>query len=67
MDINKAIGSKILKLRQSAKISQEELAARINADQAYISRLESGELNPTLETLNNISIALEVKISELFL
>ncbi len=68
MDIKKTVGANIQKHRKAAKISQEELAARIGAsvDQAYVSRLEAGELNPTLETLHAASNALDIDIKDLF-
>lgn len=66
MDIRKQVGSNIQKLRQEAKISQEELGSRIDADQAYISRLEAGELNPTLDTLALLAGALSQDIANLF-
>lgn len=68
MDIRKTVGSNIQKIRQEAKISQEELAARMGSevDQAYISRLEAGELNPTLITIEKAAIALNSNISDFF-
>ena len=61
MDIQKLIGTNIRNLRTVASISQEELAARMNVDQAYVSRLEAGQLNPTITTLEQIAAALEVE------
>lgn len=52
--------------RQAAKISQEELAARMDVDQAYVSRLEAGELNPTITTLQSAATALSTDIQSLF-
>jgi len=52
--------------REFLSLSQEELGLRINADQAYISRLERGLLNPTLESLVEISEALDVQVQNLF-
>ena len=52
MDVQKLVGSNIQKLRLAAKISQEELAARMEVDQAYVSRLEAGEKNPTVAIVN---------------
>lgn len=66
MDIQKLVGSNIQRLRLAAKISQEELAARMDVDQAYISRLEAGEKNPTLATLHAAAIALGAEIKDIF-
>ena len=66
MDIQKLVGSNIQRLRLAAKISQEELAARMGVDQAYVSRLEAGEKNPTVTTLQAAASALEVEARDLF-
>lgn len=66
MDIQKLLGSNIQKLRLDAKISQEELAGRMDVDQAYISRLEAGEKNPTVSTLQAAATALGVDVQSLF-
>jgi transcriptional regulator with XRE-family HTH domain len=66
MDVQKLIGSNIQRLRLAAKISQEELAARMSVDQAYVSRLEAGEKNPTVTTLQAAATALEVDVRDLF-
>jgi len=39
---------------------------RINADQAYISRIEAGQMNVTLESIEQIATALGVKPVSLF-
>lgn len=39
---------------------------RIGFDQAYVSRLEAGQLNPTLETIGLLSLALGVANHQLF-
>lgn len=66
MDVQKLIGSNIRKHRLAANISQEELAARMGVDQAYVSRLEAGEKNPTVTTLQQAAISLGVKVMALF-
>lgn len=66
MDIQKLLGLNIQRLRLAAKISQEELADRMSVDQAYVSRLEAGDKNPTLSTINAAAIALGVELKELF-
>jgi transcriptional regulator with XRE-family HTH domain len=66
MDVQKLIGSNIKKYRLAASISQEELAARIDVDQAYVSRLEAGQKNPTVATVNLVANALGVDLKVLF-
>lgn len=66
MDIQKLVGSNIRKQRQAAKISQEELAARMDVDQAYVSRLEAGEKNPTVATLQAAANGLDIDVQLFF-
>ena len=56
----------IKQLRLTSNLSQEELGLRIDADQAYIGRLERGLLNPTLESVAEIAQALGIDIKLLF-
>ncbi|GAA6213216.1 helix-turn-helix transcriptional regulator [Hyphomicrobiales bacterium 4NK60-0047b] len=66
MEIKKKFGSNVRDLRKLANISQEELALRLNADQAYVSRIEAGQMNVTLETIDEIAKALNVSAKEFF-
>ena len=59
-------GENVKRVRKHSGMSQESLALRIDADQAYISRIEAGQLNPTIETIAEIAKALDVEINELF-
>ena len=45
------------KLRKELKISQEELARKMNVKREFITRIESGERNITIETLNRVAEA----------
>ena len=65
--IKEKIGNRIKQIRtENMKISQEELAQMLNCDRAYISRVESGKQNITIENLENICQALHVTIREFF-
>ena len=62
-----AIGKRIKELRIITKeYSQEQLAEQIGWDRTYISRVESGKQNITIENLNQICNALGVTLSEFF-
>ncbi|MBQ3172560.1 MAG: helix-turn-helix transcriptional regulator [Mailhella sp.] len=55
-------GAVLRKLRVEKGLSQEALASRLDmVSNGYISRLESGQKNPTLDMLFRISEALEMK------
>lgn len=46
--------------------SQETLAFEAHVDRTYISSIERGLANPSIETLANICYALNVTLAELF-
>lgn len=52
--------------RKQSGLSQEKLGHMIGADQAYISRIEAGQLNPTIETLAELASVLRVSVKGLF-
>ncbi len=45
------------KLRKELKISQEQLAQKMRVKREFIARIESGEQNITIETLNRVAEA----------
>jgi len=51
--------------RHSQSLSQEEVAHRAGRSMRYVSLLESGKHQPTLDTLNRISGALGITLSQL--
>ncbi|MBO9655839.1 MAG: helix-turn-helix transcriptional regulator [Agrobacterium tumefaciens] len=65
MEIKKRFGLAVKEKRVALGISQEELAMRIEADQAYVSRVEAGQINATLETVEQIASALNADVAEL--
>lgn len=65
MEIKKRFGLAVKEKRVALGISQEELAMRIEADQAYVSRIEAGQINATLETVEQIASALNADVAEL--
>lgn len=66
MDIKRRFGLAVRARRAVLGISQEELALRIDADQAYVSRIEAGAMNVTLETAQQVAEALETDVAALF-
>ncbi len=56
------IARQIIKFRLSKKLTQAELAERAGLKQAYIARLESGNVNPTVESLNKVAVALDKRL-----
>jgi len=65
MDIKQRFGAAVRIRRAELGISQEELALRIDADQAYVSRVEAGAMNVTLATAQQFAEALGTDIADL--
>ncbi len=56
------IGQVIEQARRKAAITQTELAKKIGTDRAYISRVEAGEIDPTVSTFYRIASALGLNV-----
>ena len=65
-DIAVRFGQAVRKLRQAKKISQEELAERSGLHRTYISDIELGKRNVSLENIERIAVALERSLPDLF-
>lgn len=61
-----SIGKRVKSLRTERSLSQDELSRTINLDRTYLSRVEAGKQNMTVETLFRICDGLGVTISEFF-
>lgn len=59
------LGENILKLRKDCKLSQEQLAEKVNVTRQTISNWELGETSPNPEQLKLLSKELNVSIDEL--
>ena len=56
---------KIKEKREQAELTQRELAKKINMDTGQLSRIETGQVSPTVETLYKIALAIGCGIEEL--
>lgn len=65
-EISKFVGQRIRNYRTQQKLSQEKLAELSGCHPTYIGQLERGEKNATLESVERISVALKVPLSQLF-
>jgi len=59
-------GQKVREERSKLSLSQEELASRAGVHRTYIGMIERAEKNITLENIEKIAKALNIKISEFF-
>lgn len=65
-DIKKIFGRNVRSHREKLGISQEKLAELCYLHRTYIGAIERGERNVSLENIQKIAKALDVKIAVLF-
>jgi transcriptional regulator with XRE-family HTH domain len=66
MSIQITVGNKIKTFREKKGWSQEDLADISGLHRTYISGVERGVRNPTIEIVFRISCALGVEVAQLF-
>lgn len=66
MTIQEKLGKAIIKLRKERNISQEVFAFDSGIDRRYMSDIENGKRNISIDIIERISNNLGLKISELF-
>jgi len=60
------VGERVRKLRTQAGFKQDEFAEKCGFARSYMSRIETGGANPSLDALEVLAIALKVPVRELF-
>lgn len=60
------IGLNVKRLRQKKKLSQIELAVEVGINRSYLSEIENGRTNTSVDVLYAIADSLGVDIAELF-
>lgn len=65
-DMKRFIGLRIGNIRRKKGMTQECLAGKMDIDPKYLSSIERGKENPTLNTLIKLSQALGVDLGEIF-
>ena len=65
MDVKIKFGIKVKFLRIEKGWSQEKLALNAGLDRTYIPSIEAGKRNVSLEVIEKISIAFNIKIEDL--
>ncbi len=64
--IKEKVGKRIKELRLKQGLSQEEFAFKCDLDRTYITSLERGKRNISLENLEKIANAFDMTLSEFF-
>ena len=66
-DVKQRFGKAIRRRRRELDLSQEELAERAELHRTYVSDIERGDRNPSLENIEKLAKALNIKVSDLFI
>ena len=66
MDIKQMIGARIKDIRTKMGLTQEQLAEKIEINSKYLSSIERGLENPTLNTLIKLSESMDVNLDDIF-
>ncbi|MFH1671888.1 MAG: helix-turn-helix transcriptional regulator [Pseudomonadota bacterium] len=62
----KLLGARIKELRRARRLSQAQLAEKIDIDPKHLSRIEVGRSYPSLDRLDKIANALDIEMKDLF-
>lgn len=65
-DIHNKIGQKIKEIRNNKNLSQEKLANIADIDRTYLPDIEKGNRKISIQILNKITNALEIRLSDFF-
>ena len=67
MDIKRAVGKRIKVVRQGNGLTQDQLAEQLGLSSKYISGIERGVENPTMDILLRVAKVLNIEPYNLFL
>jgi transcriptional regulator with XRE-family HTH domain len=60
MDLRRAVGENVKRLREAAGLTQEDVAHAANVHPTYLSGVERGRRNPTVLVVQRLAEALKV-------
>jgi transcriptional regulator with XRE-family HTH domain len=66
IDIRDIVAGHVRRLRVEANLSQQVLADSSDIYRTYLSRIESGDANPTIKVLAALAEKLDVEVGEFF-
>jgi transcriptional regulator with XRE-family HTH domain len=66
MDLKQKVGLRIRQLRKEQELSQEALGYKAEVDRTYVTDVENGRRNVSVEILERLIKALGVSIAEFF-
>jgi len=66
MDIKQKVGHRIKELRKELGLSQEALALKAEVDRTYVTDVENGRRNVSMEILEKLIKALRISVKDFF-
>jgi transcriptional regulator with XRE-family HTH domain len=66
LSLRKQFGLNVKHLRHASGVSQEAFADRCGFARSYVSRVERGNANPSIDAIEVLANALQVEVIELF-
>ena len=63
--IETKLGKNVRRFRKKLKISQEDLAFEAKIERSYVSTIERGQRNPSIQVVSKLAKALKVTVSDL--
>jgi len=63
--ISKKLGQNIKRIRRSRKMSQGDICRKLDMDRSYMSAIEGGKKNITIQQLERLAQALGVSVDKL--
>ena len=64
--LRKKFGQRVAALRKAAGLSQEAFADRCGFARSYMSRIERGRANPSLDAIETLAAGLQAPVRDLF-
>jgi transcriptional regulator with XRE-family HTH domain len=66
MDIKGKVGQRIKQLRTERKLSQESIAYTADMERSFMTHIENGRRNISIETLERIITAFDISFKDFF-
>jgi transcriptional regulator with XRE-family HTH domain len=64
--IRQKVAYNVQKYRKLSKLNKEQLSLAINMDNSYISKLEKGKVNATIDVIEAIAKVFDISVEEFF-
>jgi len=65
MNESTKLGNNLKRIREAKKMSQGDVMRKMGCSRSYVSNIENGKTNPTLETISKLATVLDVNTTEL--